>query len=197
MTMTVRKTSGVNIPTVFLSNNGKVADIAGGVSVKTSELVNGNYLPDGSALGRASSGICSVCKSAKVLTGSTTTAIKVTANTNPFVVGDKIFYGALNGKHYAITAIAVADGVATITVGTAIDTPTAGGFIYENADVADGDTGSALKVSPVSLTGTSMYVDTTSNMAVDAWVQGAVKYGEVGDVILDAMATNRSYFSEV
>lgn len=199
MTMTINRSVDNKYPTVWLSSENRVTDIPHGVSVKASELNNGTVLLDGSAIGRESSGICSVQKYAKALTGSTATDIKVNTLGNQFAVGDKIF-SLLNGKHYAITAIVTdtATMIDTITVGTAIDAPlTNGGFIYENADVADGATGAALAVSPVALTGTPVNVDTTSNIHVDAWVIGAVKYGTVGTVILDALKTNYSQIAEI
>lgn len=197
MTMTVKRASDSYNPTGFYSNNGKIADIPNGVTVVVADLVNGSVLPDCTAIGADSSGKRSVCKSAKVLAGSTATAIKVDATTNQFKVGDKIFYGALNTEHYAITEVATASGVTTLTVGTAIDTPSEGGFIYENADVADGATGSALKVSPVAITGTNMLVDTSDNMHVDAWVQAAVKKDTIGSVILAALVANYAFISQI
>jgi hypothetical protein len=198
MGMTVKKTSDVKYPTVFKSNNGKVADIPQGVSLVASNLVNGSVLLDGTAIGRASSGLSTVVKSGKILTGSTTTSIKISTKGNQFKEGDKIF-SLLNGKHYAITTIVTdtATSIDTMTVGTAIDTVTAGDFIYQNAVVADGATGAALIASPVAITGTSMLVDTSSNLTVDAIVIGAVKVGSIGTVILDALKTNYSSIAQV
>ncbi|MBK8807771.1 MAG: hypothetical protein IPO21_14450 [Bacteroidales bacterium] len=196
--MTVKKSSDINIVSRFASNKGKVADIPSGVSIKTSELVAGTILLDATAIGRASSGLCSVLKSAKALTGTTTTVIKVEGNKSQFKVGEKIF-SLVGGKHYAITAIsAPTAGVIDITVGTAIDDPLAnGGFIYQNAAATDGATGAAFLVTPVAITGTAFEVDITSNQSVDAWVIGAVKYGTVGSAILSALRTSGCAIAEV
>ena len=131
MTMTVKKSSDVIAPTRFISNNGKVADNPMGISIKTSELVNGSILLDGNVVGEPSSGICSVIKAMKAETGSTTTSIIVKTQGNQFKVGD--FTGAKTaGIAYAITVITTDAGTGfdTMTVGTAIDDPLAGdGFV--------------------------------------------------------------------
>lgn len=198
MAMTVKKSSDVVAPTRFLSNKGKVADSPQGISIKTSELVNGSILLDGNVVAEPSSGVCSVIKSAKAQTGSTTTSIIVPTLGNQFKVGD--FIGSeTGGIAYAITAISssASTGMDTMTVGTAIGDPLAGdGFVYQMAAEAAATT-SALSGTPYAITGTNKLVDTVSNMDMDAWVIAAVKVGTIGQELLDALLTNNKYIAEV
>ena len=198
MAMTVKKSSDVVAPTRFISNNGKVADSPMGISIKASELVNGSTLLDGNVVAVPSSGLCSVIKSAKALTGSTTTSVKVLTLGNQFVVGD-IVGSETGGIAQAITVITsdTATGIDTMTIGVAIGDPLAGdGFIYQMAAVAAATT-SALSGVPYGVTGTNKYVDTTTNMDMDVWVIAAVKVGEIGQELLDALLSNNKYIAEV
>lgn len=195
--MTVKKTADTVVGTRFVSNKGKVADIPMGVSIITTDvLVNGSVLLDGTPVTAPTSGKRNICKFAKCLVGTTTTSIKVATVGNQFKVGDQVM-SKVGGKAYAITVIASASGVDTMTVGTAIDAPLSnGGFIYEAAAEA-ADTTSALKYSPVAITGTNIAVDVTSNLTVDAWAIAAVKRGEIGPVLLAALVANYAYISEI
>lgn len=169
-----------------------------GVSVSVVELVNGSTLLDGSVLAVPVDGICKVQKSVKALAGSTTTSIICKTDGNQFKVGD-IVGSKVAGIAQTITAI-VSDagtGLDTMTIDVAIDAPLSnGGFIYEMAAVAAADT-SALKYTPYAITGTNVYVDTTTNLNVDAWVIAAVKTGSIGQELLDALMSNNKFIAEV
>ena len=196
MAMTVRKSSDVIAPTSFISEKGKIADSPMGCSIKSSELVNGSILLDGSVVAEPSSGICSVIKYAKCLTGTTTTSVKVATQGNQFKVSD-IVGAKVGGKAYAITAIVSSAGVDTMTIGTAIDAPLSNeSFIYQMAAQATTDT-SVLSGTPYGITGTNKTVDTTSNLDMDVWVVAAVKAGTIGQTLLSALASNNKYIAEV
>jgi len=164
----------------------RLTDVRGGVSLTMADLVAGSYVKEGTPLSAASSGARTVCKQAIVLTASTTTAIKVTELSHNFKVGN--FIGTkVGGKAYAITSITNASGVDTLNVGTAIDTPVVGGFIYEMAAASTGldatlnlayanDTATGLTDGPTSVStgGTPQ--------ATDATVVGTVGAGGAGDI---------------
>lgn len=58
--------------------------------------------------------------------------------------------------------------------------------------------GSALKYSSLyGITGTNVYVDTTTNLNVDCLVIAAVKSGTIGQELLDALLSNNKYIAEV
>lgn len=59
MGMTVRRVKDTRTKKVFMH---KIADIRGGVAVKTSEL-GGDYIPEGTVLSQPDNGICHVVKS--------------------------------------------------------------------------------------------------------------------------------------
>lgn len=197
MGMTVKKSSDSLTPTVWINGKGKIADIPMGVSVSVTALVAGSVLLDGSVLNAASSGVRTVAKYAKCLTGTTTTSVKVATLGNQFKVGD-IVTCKLLGKAYAITAISSSAGVDTMTIGTAIDAPLSnGGFIYEAAAEAASNTSALKDTAPEAITGTNMLVDSASNLTVDAWVIATVKAGMIGPLLLDALVANQKLIVEV
>lgn len=121
MSMTVQRRKDTRVPRVF---QHKVADIRGGVSVKTAEL-GGDYLREGAVLSAPDNGICHVVKIAEVVAevvaevGASDTAIKVKKLHN-FKVGDFVMT-AEGGLAYAITAIDESNkDYDTITVGTTL-----------------------------------------------------------------------------
>ena len=157
----------------------RVSLIPAGFSLYVASLIAGNILEEGTPLTAPSSGVRKVCKQAIVLAGSTTTAVKVNASKNHFKVGD--FIGTKTaGKAYAITSIATASGVSTLTVGTAIDTPATDGFIYEMAAEAASNT-SALKNSPkVILANNTVVGSNVALQAEPACVRADVYAGNIG-----------------
>lgn len=114
----------------------RVSYVPGGVSLAISNLVAGRVIQEAAVLGEPSSGVRSVLKAAPILTGSTTTAIKVSTALNQFKVGD-FLTAKEGGKAYAITEIDSTDGVDTLTVGTAIDADV-DGWIYEAVEESTG-----------------------------------------------------------
>jgi len=121
--------------------------IPGGVSMDLSTLAAGVVIPEGNPLSAPSSGLRKVCKQAKILTGSTTTVFVIDTDSNPFAVGE--FLGRqTGGLAYAITDITDnGDGTTNVTVGTALEDATVGGFLYEMAAESATNT-SALENTP-------------------------------------------------
>lgn len=121
MSMTVTKRKDNKTPRVIMH---RVADIRGGVSIKTSEL-GGDYLNEGSVLSAPDNGICHVLKIAVAYAAAANdaTAIKVKKN-HHFKVGDIVTL-AVGGKAVAITAISDSNSAydeltLSETLGTAI-----------------------------------------------------------------------------
>lgn len=158
-------------------------DIPGGASIALSTLVNGGVVTQATPLSAPTNGVRSVCKQGLVLTGSTATSVKLTTGSHHFKVGD--FVGTQTGGiAYAITAISASNGVDTLTIGTAINTPTVGGFIYEMAAQAASNT-SAFKNVPVCVAGKAFTVNATDViMTVPAYIGCSVKAGVIGSAYL-------------
>lgn len=116
----------------------RLADIPGGISLLLSTLITGAVVVEGNPLSAPSSGKRTVCKQAKILAGSTTTAVVVSTATNQFKVGD--FVGSqVGGKAYAVSSLTDnGDGTTDINIGTAIDTVTTDNFIYQMSAEAAG-----------------------------------------------------------
>lgn len=166
--MTVQRRKDTRVPRVF---QHKVADIRGGVSVKTAEL-GGDYLREGAVLSAPDNGICHVVKIAEVVAevGDSETAIKVKKLHN-FKVGDFVMT-AEGGLAYAITAIDESNkDYDTITVGTTLKAIATGGFLIEAAAQST----SKLKYIPLSLAGTGKPIAKGQNVDTDAWLIGVTK----------------------
>jgi len=122
----------------------RYGDIPGGVSVVLSDLPVGAIIPEATPLSVPSSGKRSICKSAVILTGSSTTVFKVASETNQFKVGDFLMR-IVGGLAYAITVVTDnGDETTSLTVGTALESATVGGYIYQAA-AQSATTTSALK----------------------------------------------------
>lgn len=172
MGMTVQRRKDNRLPHVFMH---KVADIRGGVSVKTSEL-GGDFLHEGAVLSAPDNGICHVVKLAFIVAAvaAADTAIKVKKGHN-FKEGDFVMADE-GGKAYAITAIdrKTSKTYDTITVGTTLGEIAQGGFLIEAAAESTDKT-SVLKYTPLSIVGTGKQVDPQSNLNTDAWLIGVTK----------------------
>ena len=171
MSMTVQRRKDTRVPRVF---QHKVADIRGGVSVKTAEL-GGDYLREGAVLSAPDNGICHVVKIAEVVAevGASETAIKVKKLHN-FKVGDSVMT-AEGGLAYAITAIDESNkDYDTITVGTTLKAIAKGGFLIEAAAPSTSNA-SRLKYIPLSLAGTGKPIAKGQNVDTDAWLIGVTK----------------------
>lgn len=177
----ITKTSDKQTKKVIVN---RISDVPGGISLDLSNLVAGKTVVEGSALSAPTSGKRSICKQAKVLAGSTPTAINVESASNQFKVGD--FIGTkVGGKAYAISAITTLNGVDTIAVGTAIDAPTIGGFVYECAAESALDT-SALKNAADAILKEAFDVPSTSQVIymADAYLRADVLANEIGSEYL-------------
>lgn len=169
--MTVQRRKDTRVPRVF---QHKVADIRGGVSVKTAEL-GGDYLLEGSVLSAPDNGICHVVKIAEVVAevGASETTIKVKKLHN-FKVGDFVMT-AEGGLAYAITTIDESNkDYDTITIGTTLKAIAKGGFLIEAA-AESATTTSKLKYTPLSLVGTGKPIVKGQNVDTDAWLIGVTK----------------------
>lgn len=180
----ITKTSDVLVKKNIIN---RITDIPGGVSILLSTLVAGSYVLEGTPLSAPSSGKRTVCKQAVILTGSSTTAIKVAELTHNFKVGD--FIGTKTaGKAYAITSITNASGVDTLNVGTAIDTPSTGGFIYEMAAEAASNTSALKNVADVILKEAFQVPATTQVIFIaDAYLRADVVENCIGSEYLATM----------
>lgn len=184
MAMTVKRRKDTSVKRVF---QHRVADIRGGVGVKTSEL-GGDYLFEGTPLGAAVNGLCSVVKYAKVITAvaADATTIEVEKG-HHFKVGDFVTSDE-KAKAYAVTAIDKTNTAKdVITVGTTLGVAIAvNGCIVEAAAEAAGDT-SELKVIPQSINGTGQHVKPNDNIFTDAWLIGTTKGNELPSCIADKL----------
>ena len=115
----------------------EIADIPGGVSIDTTNLVNGKQVLIGQGVTAPSSGLRKVCKQFTLLAGSTTTALKVESDKNQAKVSDVI--GVVGGAAYAVTSITTSGDVDTINLATAIGAVATGDILVQCASaVASG-----------------------------------------------------------
>lgn len=111
----------------------RISDIPGGVSLTLADLPVGAVIVEGTPLQAPSSGKRTVCKQAQILAGSTTTVFVVSTATNPFKVGDYLMQQT-GGAAYAITDVTDnGDGTTDLTVGTALESATAGTWLYQSS----------------------------------------------------------------
>ncbi len=180
------KTTDVMTEKVIIN---RISDVPGGVSLTVSDLVSGNIVKEGTPLTAPSSGKRTVCKQAKVLSGSTTTAIKVESGTHHFKVDDPVGIQE-SGKAYKITGITTSGDVDTIAVGTAIDTLSAGDFLYEmKAETSDS---SELANDPDVILKSAFKVPSNTQVIViaDALVRADVKEAYIGGLYLADLDVN-------
>ena len=162
--------------------------VPGGVSMDLSTLAAGVVIPEGNPLSAPSSGLRKVCKQAKILTGSTTTVFVIDTDSNPFAVGE--FLGRqTGGLAYAITDITDnGDGTTSVTVGTALEDATVGGFLYEMA-AESGTNTSALKNAPDCVLAYAFQVPNVAQVILmqDGILIGTVIEGAVGSEYLSLL----------
>ena len=169
--MTVHRRKDTRTPRVLMH---KIADIRGGVSVNTSEL-GGDYLKEGSVLSAPVDGISHVVKVAEVVAEVAATAktIKVKKGHN-FKVNDFVL---LDEKSVAAKITAIDETTSSeydsITISAALGAIAIGGSIAEAA--AASTDGSALKYTPLAISGTGKPIVPKSNLDVDAWLIGVTK----------------------
>lgn len=182
MTMTVKRRKDTQYPKVFVH---RLADVRGGVSIKTSEL-SGSYLPEGSVLSAPdANGLTHVVKYGIVQAAVTATGKKIKIDKNRgFKVGDYIM-AAVGNVAYEITAIDTTNSTYDeITVGTTLGAIAKDAFIMQAA-AESSTTDSALKYTPLALSGTGKAFDTDSNLDMDAWIIGVTH----GNPLPEAIAT--------
>lgn len=120
----------------------RISDVPGGISLVLTNLVAGQVVEEGTPLTAPASGKRTVCKQAKLLTGSTTTILNVDSALHNFKVGDHVMQ-QVGGVGATISDITDnGDGTTSITVGTALESAAAGTFIYQSS--AAGATAGAL-----------------------------------------------------
>lgn len=156
----------------------RVSDVPGGVSLTIADLVAGQVVEEATPLTAPSSGKRTVCKQAKLLTGSTVTVFVVDSELHNFKVGEYLMQ-EVGGAAYAITGIVDnGDGTSSITVGTALEAATAGIFIYKSS--ATGASAGALNDVPEVITKDAFEVPSASQVIFmhDAYVRADV-YADV------------------
>jgi len=143
----------------------RISDIPGGVSLQLSNLVAGKVVEEASPITAPDSGKRTICKQAKLLTGSTTTALKVLSTTNQFKVGN--FIGKIVGGIAAtITEITTASGIDTIALSTAIEAVNVGDFVYEMSAAATAPADTTLNIAYANDTCSGLTDDATSEAIV-------------------------------
>lgn len=153
----------------------RVADVRGGVGIKTSVL-GGDVLLEGSVVGAPVNGICEVLKVAVISSDATSsdTSYRV-AKGSHFKAGEFVTSG-VSKKAYAITAIDKSNAdYDVITVGTTLGVAIAKGGYLIAAKAEASTNASKLAVEPFGITGTTEYVDTKANMQMDVWVIAVTK----------------------
>ncbi len=168
-------------------NKDKAWDIPGGVSLRTSNLVAGNYLPEGTPISAPSSGLRYVCKQAVVEKGSTAKSFKVKQGSHHFKAGDLVTLGNTNGTAWHIASVsAPSGGIEKINLSTAIGFPgtSQSFFIYEASTAG---TGAALKRTPDAILKYPIEVpkDQMVIFGADAYTRADVVEGAIGDKYLE------------
>jgi hypothetical protein len=154
----------------------KLADIAGGVNIATSDLTQ-DTLPEAVAIGKDTNGLFHVVKTAELAANATSSATTYTVKKgHNFKVGDFVML-ATGAKSYAITAITTNIGNSAyddITVGTTLGKAATAGESIMQAN-AESSSASAFKYAPVALTGEGYDVKQGQNIFANAWLIGVVK----------------------
>ena len=151
----------------------RIADIAGGVSVKTADL-GGNFLREGAVLSAPVNGVCNVVKTATVkeAVGATDTQITVKKDHN-FKAGDFVT-ADVDGKAVTISAIDNSGRNADVlTIDSAIGAIEAGAMIAEAKSTAA--SGSELKYIPFAVAGSERAFGHGDTVTVDAWCIAVTK----------------------
>lgn len=169
MTMTVKKQRDVQTPRVIMH---KIADIKGGVSIKTSELTEG-ILTEGTPISKPNNGICNVIKTAEVKekVADNETQIKISKG-SLFNAGDAILITE-GGKAVKISEIdRKGKAVDVLTLKEAI------GAVEQGAIIAEAKKASqkaALKYEPFAIVGTGLPINAKDNVITDAWIIAVTK----------------------
>ncbi|MGL5913927.1 MAG: hypothetical protein ACRCZB_07150 [Bacteroidales bacterium] len=172
MGMTVKRSRDTQTARVFMH---KLADIRGGVSVKTSVLGD-DYIKEGAVLSTPTDGVCNIVKFAKVLEAVTATGTEIKVEKGGHFKVGQFVMSAVGAKAYAITEIDKSNkSYDVIKVGTTLGAAIAvGGYLIEAAAQST-STGSALKYTPQSVAGTGKVFAQGDNIDTDAWLIGVTK----------------------
>ena len=167
MSLTIKRAKDNRVVKCILH---RIADIPGGVTVKTANL-GGTALFEGTPIGKGKDGVFEVCKTAQIVTKAEANATTYeVAKGHHFKVGDRFATDACNGQ--TITAIDKSDATKDIiTVGTTL------GAVVNPETCAFESSGEnkVLKVVPVAIAGSNEDVDANSNLFVSAWVHAVVR----------------------
>jgi hypothetical protein len=154
----------------------KIADVRGGVSIKTSEL-GGDYLPEGAVLSAPdANGLSHVVKVTQLTEAATATdkTYKVKKHAG-FAVGDFIM-ASVGSVAYAITSIDDTNkNYDVITVATTLGAALESGTFIMQAAARSTSTDSALKYVPFAIAGTGKPFTQDSNLDEDAWIFAVTK----------------------
>ena len=165
----------------------RVSDVPGGVSLTLADLVAGQVVQEAVPLSAPSSGKRTVCKQAVLLAGSTTTVFVVDSQLHNFKVGEYLMQ-AVGGLAYAIDTITDnGDGTTDIEVGTALESGTAGVFIYQSS--ATGATAGALSNAANVIMKDGFEVPSVAQVIwiKDAQVRADVYAGVIGPLYLASL----------
>ena len=148
----------------------RIADIPGGVTVKTANL-GGTALFEGTPIGKGKDGVFEVCKTAQVITQADASAKTYdVAKGHHFKVGDRFATADCDGQ--TITAIDKSNPAKDIiTVDTTLGAVVKAGTCAFESSGAN----KTLKVIPVAIAGSNEDVDANSNLFVSAWVHAVVR----------------------
>lgn len=167
MSLTIKRAKDNRVVKCILH---RIADIPGGVTVKTANL-GGKALFEGTPIGKGNNGMFEVCKTAQIVTNAEASATTYeVAKGHHFMVGDRFATDACNGQ--TITAIDKSNTTKDIiTVGTTLGAAiNAGTCAFESSGA-----NKTLKVVPVAIAGSNEDVDANSNLFVSAWVHAVVR----------------------
>lgn len=166
----------------------RIADIRGGVGIKTSVL-GGDVLLEGTPVGAPVNGICEVLKVAKVYEDATNAATDYkVAKGSHFKAGDFLTIKA-GDIAYAITAVDKSNAAYDVlTVGTTLGTAVSAGDLLVAAKAQSTTKASKLAVEPVGIVGTTVLdVTPTSNVQSDVWVMAVCKGAEIPAAVVAQM----------
>ena len=167
MSLTIKRAKDNRVVKCILH---RIADIPGGVTVKTANL-GGTALFEGTPIGKGKDGVFEVCKTAQVITQADASAKTYdVAKGHHFKVGDRFATADCDGQ--TITAIDKSNPAKDIiTVGTTLGAVVKAGTCAFESSGAN----KTLKVIPVAIAGSNEDVDANSNLFVSAWVHAVVR----------------------
>lgn len=167
MSLTIKRAKDNRVVKCILH---RIADIPGGVTVKTANL-GGTALFEGTPIGKGKDGVFEVCKTAQIVTQAEANATTYeVAKGHHFKVGDRFATDACSGQ--TISAIDKSDATKDIiTVGATLGAVVKAGTCAFESSGAN----KTLKVVPVAIAGSNEDVDANSNLFVSAWVHAVVR----------------------